>query len=142
MKSVLKNAREQKGFTTRQVSETLGIDQALISKFENGLRRPTENQLRALSTLLHVYLESLMIAWLKEKILDTIGDNAFGLQALKAVEQEISKESPTEITSDPFQKLLNEWESSKRFLNEKKKKTYFLISFLTAVFPSLSILAT
>jgi len=120
MKSVLKNAREQKGFTTRQVSETLGIDQALISKFENGLRRPTENQLRALSTLLDVDLESLMIAWLKEKILDTIGDNAFGLQALKAVEQEISKESPTEITSDPFQKLLNEMESLKSMLNEKK----------------------
>lgn len=119
MKSLLKNAREQKGFTTRQVSEALGIDQALISKFENGLRRPTQSQLLALSQLLDIDRESLMVSWLKEKILETIGGHEFGWQALKAAEQQISKET-TSMTTDPFQKLLNEMESLKTMLNEKK----------------------
>ena len=41
MKTLLKNAREQKGLKTREVAQLLGIDQALISKFESGTRKPT-----------------------------------------------------------------------------------------------------
>ena len=33
MKTLLKNAREQKGLKTREEAQLLGIDQALISKF-------------------------------------------------------------------------------------------------------------
>ena len=36
MKTLLKNAREQKNIKTRELAQLLGIDQALISKFENG----------------------------------------------------------------------------------------------------------
>ena len=44
MKALLKNAREQKGLKTREVAQLLGIDQALISKFESGSRKPTREQ--------------------------------------------------------------------------------------------------
>ena len=40
MKTLLKNAREEKGLKTREVAQLLGIDQALISKFESGSRKP------------------------------------------------------------------------------------------------------
>ncbi|MEO7978778.1 helix-turn-helix domain-containing protein [Flavobacterium sp.] len=89
MKSLLKKAREQKGLKTREVAQILSIDQALISKFESGIRRPTKEQISKLSQLLEIDYETLMIAWLKEKILYEIRDEEFALKALILVEQEI-----------------------------------------------------
>lgn len=89
MKTLLKNAREQKGLKTREVAQILGIDQALISKFESGARKPTKDQISKLSQLLEIDYETLMIAWLKEKILYEIGDDEFALKALMVAEQEI-----------------------------------------------------
>ncbi|MBS7232722.1 Fic family protein [Flavobacterium psychroterrae] len=89
MKTLLKNAREQKGLKTREVAQILGIDQALISKFESGARKPTREQITKFSQLLEIDFETLMIAWLKEKILYEIGDDEFALKALLVAEQEI-----------------------------------------------------
>ncbi|CAA9203548.1 hypothetical protein FLA105534_04728 [Flavobacterium bizetiae] len=89
MKTLLKNAREQKGLKTREVAQILGIDQALISKFESGSRKPTREQISKLSQLLEIDFETLMITWLKEKIIYEIGDDEFALKALMVAEQEI-----------------------------------------------------
>ncbi|MCD0472003.1 Fic family protein [Flavobacterium sp. JAS] len=89
MKSLLKNAREQKGLKTREVAQLLGINQALISKFESGSRKPTKDQVIKLSQLLEIDYETLMVAWLKEKILYEIGDDEFALKALEVAEKEI-----------------------------------------------------
>lgn len=62
-----KNARK-KGLKTREVAQMLSIDQALISKFESGTRRPTKEQISKLYQLVEIDYETLMIAWLKEKI--------------------------------------------------------------------------
>lgn len=89
MKTLLKNAREQKGLKTREVAQILGIDQALISKFENGTRKPTKDQVLKLASLLEIDYETLMVAWLKEKILYEIGQDDFALKALNMVREEI-----------------------------------------------------
>jgi Fic family protein/DNA-binding XRE family transcriptional regulator len=89
MKTLLKNAREQKGLKTREVAQLLGIDQALISKFESGTRKPTKEQVSKLAQLLEIDYETLMIAWLKEKVLYEIGDEEFALKALMVAEKEI-----------------------------------------------------
>ena len=68
MKSLLKNAREQKGIKTRELAQLLGIDQALISKYENGSRKPTREQIAKLAHALEIDYETYMIAWLKERI--------------------------------------------------------------------------
>ena len=89
MKVLLKNAREQKGLKTREVAQKLGIDQALISKFESGTRKPTKDQIIKLASLLEIDFETLMVIWLKEKILYEIGQEEFALKALMVAEQEI-----------------------------------------------------
>jgi transcriptional regulator with XRE-family HTH domain len=43
MKTLLKEARELKGLK-REVAQLVGIDQALISKFESGNRSPPKNR--------------------------------------------------------------------------------------------------
>jgi Fic family protein/DNA-binding XRE family transcriptional regulator len=89
MKTLLKNAREQKGLKTREVAQLLGIDQALISKFENGSRKPTKDQVIKLASLLGIDFETLMIAWLKEKIIFEIGQDEFALKAMNMVREEL-----------------------------------------------------
>ena len=89
MKTLLKNAREQKGLKTREVAQLLGIDQALISKFENGSRKPTKDQVIKLASLLEIDFETLMVAWLKEKILYEIGQDEFALKAMNMVREEM-----------------------------------------------------
>jgi Fic family protein/plasmid maintenance system antidote protein VapI len=89
MKTLIKNAREQKGLKTRELAHLLGIDQALISKFESGTRKPTKDQVVKLASLLEIDYETLMVAWLKEKILYEIGQDEFALKALLVAKEEI-----------------------------------------------------
>ena len=85
MKTLLKNAREQKNLKTREVSQILGIDQALISKFESGTRFPTREQIAKLSQLLNIDYDTLMVCWIKEKILNDYGSEPLVLKALSTI---------------------------------------------------------
>jgi Fic family protein/DNA-binding XRE family transcriptional regulator len=110
MKSLLKNAREQKGLKTREVAQLLNIDQALVSKFETGSRKPTKEQITKLAALLDIDFETLMTIWLKEKIIHEIGQEEFALQALKDAEIEIKslRTSSASKVLPQLQKLLDE----------------------------------
>jgi Fic family protein/DNA-binding Xre family transcriptional regulator len=88
MNALLKNAREQKNLKTRELAQLIGIDQALISKFENGSRKPTKEQVKKLSEVLEIDYETLIIEWIKARILYEIKDEEFGLKALQLAEQE------------------------------------------------------
>lgn len=123
MKTLLKNAREQQDLKTREVAQLLGIDQALISKFESGTRKPTKDQIAKLSQLLKIDYETLIIAWLKEKILYEIGNEEFALKALILAEQEIQNNQKTshsilatvQSTLDEIDALKNKIQSFNHF---------------------------
>jgi transcriptional regulator with XRE-family HTH domain len=68
MKTLLKMQENKKG-SKPEVAQLLGIDQALISKFESGTRKPTREQVVKLATLLDIDLETIMVAWLKKNSL-------------------------------------------------------------------------
>jgi Fic family protein/DNA-binding XRE family transcriptional regulator len=98
MKLLIKNARIKKSLTHRELAQLMGIDQALISKFESGTRKPTKPQLVQLSAILQLDLHELKVQWLKEKVLYEIGDDALALEVFKVAEQEIKSK---EITKTP-----------------------------------------
>lgn len=98
MKSLLRNARENKGLGTREVAKLLKIDAALVSKFESGQRNPTKSQLRQFAELYDISLEELTLLWLKEKIIRTIDGEPLGIKALQAAQQELQ---PSPITPQP-----------------------------------------
>ncbi len=110
MHTLLKKARETKGFKTREVANLLQIDQALISKFENGQRTPTRKQVELLAQLLEIDLEVLLLAWLKEKIKQVIAEEPLGLKALQEVEKEIN---PTKENNKVVDLLFEEMEALK-----------------------------
>ena len=57
------------GMRLREAAQQTGIDQALLSKFENGKRVPTEEQILRLAGLYQLDLRQLRTAWLAEKVL-------------------------------------------------------------------------
>ncbi|WP_291099946.1 MULTISPECIES: Fic family protein [unclassified Flavobacterium] len=123
MKTQLKNAREQKGLKTREVAHLLGIDQALISKFENGSRKPTKEQVVKLASLLGIDFETLMVAWLKEKILYEIGQDEFAIKAMNLVLEEVENSSTTikKTLSKNLQSILDEIDVLKSKLDQFRK---------------------
>jgi Fic family protein/DNA-binding XRE family transcriptional regulator len=106
MKTLIKDARIKKGLMVRELAQLLGIDQALISKFESGARKPTLAQLGQLSGILDLDFHSLKVQWLKEKVLYEIGDDALALEVFQVAEQEI-KSKLTTVAVSSVQKSLS-----------------------------------
>lgn len=101
MKELLKTARESKNIKTRELSKLLHIDQALISKFENGNRMPTAEQIAKLSEALDIDHETLLTAWLKEKILEQVTSFSCGEKALvMALDDLKSQKNQTSATPE------------------------------------------
>jgi transcriptional regulator with XRE-family HTH domain len=117
MKTLLKKAREQKGLKTREVAQLLDIDQALISKFENGLRLPTWNQISKLASLFEIDSESLKITWIKEKIKNDFGTETVVLKAISEILKENNYISTT--SNEPkIDSILEEMERLKDKLQQ------------------------
>jgi Fic family protein/DNA-binding XRE family transcriptional regulator len=104
MKKLLKESRERKGLMMREVAQMLGIDQALVSKFESGSRKPTKEQIIKLAEILDIDTTILLAEWMKEKIIDEIGYGEIALQALMLAEQEV-KYQTAQSKSDLPKKL-------------------------------------
>lgn len=121
MKTLLRMGRETQGFKTREVAALLKIDPALISKFESGHRNPTYPQLLQLGELYKIDLQELKIAWLKNRILETVRPFDFALPALKAAENELGGTSAeTEVAAASIQKLMDDMDSLKSLLSRNK----------------------
>jgi transcriptional regulator with XRE-family HTH domain len=88
MKDLLKTAREVKNIRTRELAEITQIDQALISKFENGLRLPTEKQIQLLAEVLEINYNELQIAWYKQRLLHNLDFNPNAIQAITEILEE------------------------------------------------------
>jgi len=130
MKTLLKNAREKKGLKTREVAQLLGIDQALISKFENGSRKPTKDQITKLASILDIDFETLMVIWLKERILYEIGDDDLALKAMSLAEEQIkyNVNFVRKSISKNLLNLLNEIDDLKKKLDTFREFDSFRIA--------------
>jgi Fic family protein/DNA-binding XRE family transcriptional regulator len=131
MKTIIKTAREKKGLLVREVATELGIDQALVSKFESGSRKPTREQVIKLAYILDLDVNDLLVAWLKEKIIYEIGDDELALQALKVAEAEITyNASKRKIVGVPkaIKSILKEIDSCKAKLTKLREFDSYRIS--------------
>lgn len=66
---LLRIERENRNLLLREVASELEIDQALVSKIENGSRVPTKKQLIKLAQLYELDEVALLTKWLSQKIL-------------------------------------------------------------------------
>jgi len=88
--NIIREERESKGLFLRQVAAGLDIDQAIISKFEKGDRKPSREQVLKFAKYYKLDKEHLLVAWLSDKVVYDLQDEKLAADALKAAEQKIS----------------------------------------------------
>lgn len=120
MKTLLKNARIQKGLLVRELAQLVGVDQALVSKFESGNRLPTRDQVKSLAKHLDISINELQVHWLKEKILAEVGKDYLAAKALQMVQEEIAQYNrlPSIQISDDLEKILQDIDDLKSELDK------------------------
>lgn len=85
----IKKIREEQGTPLRIVAFHLGVDQAVLSKIENGKRKATKKQVELFSDYFKVSMKELLIDWLSDKIVYDIEEEEFGIEALKVAEEKV-----------------------------------------------------
>lgn len=86
---LIRKAREEKNYILRQVSAGVDIDQAIISKFERGERKPTKEQVIKFATFFGLDEDKLIIAWLSDKLVYDLENESLAEEALKVAEGKI-----------------------------------------------------
>jgi len=130
LKNLIKSGREKKGLLIREVANLIGVDAALVSKFESGTRKPTRLQIHKLAQILDLDADELMVAWLKEKILFEVGTDDLALRAMIAAEEEIKyqKTERQKTISKGLKKLLLEIDKKKKALTKYREFDSFRIA--------------
>jgi transcriptional regulator with XRE-family HTH domain len=88
--AIIRSLREEKGLILRQVAAALDIDQAIISKFEKGERKPNREQVIRFEKFYGTKPDELLIAWLSDKVVYQLEDEDVALKALQVAEEKIS----------------------------------------------------
>lgn len=130
LKNLLKEKREAKGFLVKDVAKHLGVDTTLVSKFENGSRKPTKQQIVALAALFGEPEKKWMIQWMSEKILYEIADEDYALDALLLAEEAVKYGAKTFKPTVPstLKKLLSTADELKKQLNKFRKLNSYKIA--------------
>lgn len=81
--SKLKTLRLKQELLLRQVAAAVDVDTSMVSKFENGERFPTRDQIEKLATFFKVPEEDFLIEAYSDKIIYDFKDEPLTLQILK-----------------------------------------------------------
>ena len=121
----IKILRLNKKLPLRIVSEYLGIDQAILSKIERGLRRATREQVIRLAEYHKITEDELLVAWLSDKLLNEVGDEELALNALQIAEESIRYAAEKKMNLRDIKKELKNY-----FIRDKRiSKAWIFGSF-------------
>lgn len=119
MKVLLKTTRQKKGLKIRELAHLMGVDQAIVSKIESGVRQATKEQILKLASILEIPEEILLPLWIKERLLNELQYEPYAAQAINMVQEElgnyITKQVPS--LSQSLQEKLNHIDSLKAQLD-------------------------
>ena len=85
----IRRNRTDKKLPLRKVASYLDIDQAILSKIERGKRKATRDQVIGLARFFKIDLESLLVAWLSDKIVHELTEENNLLKVLQVAEEKI-----------------------------------------------------
>ncbi|WP_297515334.1 helix-turn-helix domain-containing protein [Flavobacterium sp.] len=87
----IRESRKSKGLLLRQLSASLDMDVAILSKIERGERTPTKQQLIKIAKSLAIDEKELINTLLAESILNELSSNENPIEVLKIVQKELKK---------------------------------------------------
>ena len=85
----LKTLRENKGLALRQLAAMLELDQSTLSKYENGHRLPTKEQLIKIAKIYKVKGKELLILYYAERISDIIMESGMDEEIMRVAEAQV-----------------------------------------------------
>ena len=94
--NILKQSRKTRGLSLKEVSKMVGVDIALLSKIERGIRPGTKEQINKLANCYDLDIDGLLDLWLSEKIVHKLKDEKNALDALNLAEAEVNYRTNTE----------------------------------------------
>lgn len=86
---ILRENRQSQQLLLRQVAAALEMDTALLSKFERDERKPSKEQVVAFAEYYKVDANTLLVAWLSDKIAEEVKDEKVASEALKVAERKV-----------------------------------------------------
>ena len=87
--STIRKLRDEKGLPLRTVAAFLEMDQAILSKIENGHRKPTKEQVIKLAAYFQADEKMLLVSWLSDRVVYEIIDDDLAMDALHAAEEKV-----------------------------------------------------
>lgn len=81
--SKLKTLRLKQELLLRQVAAAVDVDTSMVSKFENGERFPTREQIEKLATFFKVPEEDFLVEAFSDKLSYDLGEDPLALEILK-----------------------------------------------------------
>ncbi|MBL0340704.1 MAG: XRE family transcriptional regulator [Bacteroidetes bacterium] len=113
--TLIRKHRTDKELPLRVVAAYLEIDQAILSKFEHGNRKPTREQVVKLAEFFKTNPDDLLVAWLADKVIYALDDDDLSIKALKVAEDSVEYLTPAKInTRNVIQQLKSYFEKDSR----------------------------
>ena len=117
----IREVRKARGLTMKHLAQSLGIDQALISKYENDRRYPSEEHMLAISNYFNDCGKALMTQWISDKIYSLVKKYpTYAEEAMEVAEERIAYLSKAQALEAP--KLDEDLEAKVNTANELHKK--------------------
>jgi predicted nucleotidyltransferase/plasmid maintenance system antidote protein VapI len=117
----IRELRQQKGAPLRKVASFLDIDQAILSKIENGKRIATRANVIKLEEYYGVEPGTLLVLWLSDKIVREVSDEEQAIEAIALAEKRIGYQFAEPITKAEIIKTIKEY-----FRNQKTVRKAWL----------------
>ena len=86
---IIKEKREERKLFLRQVSALMEIDQAIISKYERGERKPSKEQVLKFANIYKLNPSELIIAWYSDKVAYDLKEVEDAEKILKVAESKV-----------------------------------------------------
>lgn len=91
--AMLRNLREANGLLLREVAASISIDPTLLSKIERDERMPTREQVKALSAFYKEEENSIVLAYLSDRLVNELEHEDLALQAMKIAEDKLKSKA-------------------------------------------------
>lgn len=88
----IKELRESKGLFLREVGAALELDNAFISKVENGERLLPRKHIEKLAKFFNTDINELLVLWLSDKIIELLLNEPVAEQVLKISQKRLRKD--------------------------------------------------
>ena len=89
----IKDLRVQKELLLRQVAAAIEVDTSMVSKFENGERFPTREQIEKLATFFKVSEEDFLVDAFSDKLVYDYSEEPLALDIIKQTLKKIKSQN-------------------------------------------------